>query len=230
MSKFGALDNAIVGGHTEDEWQALVRQWKWRCFYCARPVCKDSIDPDGEITKDHQLPISRGGVDFIWNIVPACRRCNLLKGIMTVDEFKRSRPGAQRVSGKKIHICTAESKAESSTTLVGEILPPPIAASQTTNVRALLPQWQAYCTKLKDMNDGYPKDHDAEWYKQRRIQLQTQAQRIIAARSGQRALESAGQLILPIFGDGTPKIPVESEAVMTLRGMHVAESQEKKQA
>jgi hypothetical protein len=27
-----------IGSHTEDEWQALVRKYGWRCFYCGSPM------------------------------------------------------------------------------------------------------------------------------------------------------------------------------------------------
>lgn len=35
---YGALNNEVVGSHTEDEWQALVRKYAWRCFYCGSPM------------------------------------------------------------------------------------------------------------------------------------------------------------------------------------------------
>jgi HNH endonuclease len=88
----GALNNAIIGSHTEAEWLQLVEDWGWRCFYCAKPVCANSLDKEAELSKDHLVPTSRGGVDFIWNIVPACIACNRLKTDMTVDEFRAARP------------------------------------------------------------------------------------------------------------------------------------------
>jgi len=212
---FGALNNSIVGSHTDTEWSALIRQWKWRCFYCARPVCKNSVDPDGEVTKDHQLPISRGGSDFIWNIVPACFRCNTLKGTMTVDEFRAARPGMQRSSGKEIHVSTGEYRAEKPEALCDAS--PVEVVEGAPQMRAMLTQWQAYCTKLKDMSDGYPTDRTPEWYDQRRKQIRAQA---AGLKRIQR--EAAGQLVLPIFGDGTAKKLCESEvAALTFKGMDV---------
>jgi len=35
---FGALHIETIGSHTEDEWQALVRKYAWRCFYCGSPM------------------------------------------------------------------------------------------------------------------------------------------------------------------------------------------------
>lgn len=36
---------------------------------------------------DHKTPLSRGGTDAIDNLVPACMRCNIRKGVMTFEEF-----------------------------------------------------------------------------------------------------------------------------------------------
>lgn len=47
------------------------------CHYCGGKAC----------TKDHYLPIDRGG-DSEWdNLVPACKECNELKDNMTAPEF-----------------------------------------------------------------------------------------------------------------------------------------------
>jgi 5-methylcytosine-specific restriction endonuclease McrA len=86
--KFGALDQSVVGSHTEREWLDLLTQWNWLCFYCGEFIQRGAVDSKHEATKDHMTPISRGGVDFIGNIVPACLRCNQLKGESTVEEFR----------------------------------------------------------------------------------------------------------------------------------------------
>ena len=49
------------------------------CPYCLKP-----IDP-GELTKDHEPPLSRGGKREQW--VWACKSCNNKKGSLTADEF-----------------------------------------------------------------------------------------------------------------------------------------------
>lgn len=64
--------------HTLAEWRALVESCGGRCFYCheAKPL-----------TRDHKVPLVRGGSDAIENIAPACRSCNFRKGRKTADEF-----------------------------------------------------------------------------------------------------------------------------------------------
>lgn len=59
------------GNHTEQEWQALL-DWYGRC--CA------NCDSSEDITRDHIVPLSRGGTDYISNIQPLCRSCNCKKG------------------------------------------------------------------------------------------------------------------------------------------------------
>ena len=48
-----------------------------RCVYCGGP-------PE---SRDHVIPLSRGGSNNIGNLVPACHRCNNMKGDMTPQRF-----------------------------------------------------------------------------------------------------------------------------------------------
>ncbi len=54
--------------------RALFGRDRNLCLYCARPFL------DGDLTRDHVVPSSRGGKDTWDNVVAACRRCNHLKG------------------------------------------------------------------------------------------------------------------------------------------------------
>ena len=49
------------------------------CTYCGI---------SGEIQADHVVPISRGGVHGISNLVPACRTCNQSKGSKLLSEWR----------------------------------------------------------------------------------------------------------------------------------------------
>lgn len=60
-----------LGTHTASEWAARQEEHGGLCAYCrTRPGS----------TKDHVVPVSRGGSDAIENIVPACAPCNSSKG------------------------------------------------------------------------------------------------------------------------------------------------------
>ncbi len=60
--------------------QALFRRDRNICLYCGNPFA------DGELTRDHVLPVSRGGADVWDNVVAACKRCNHFKGSRLLEE------------------------------------------------------------------------------------------------------------------------------------------------
>lgn len=49
-----------------------------RCYYCGK---------HGNMTKDHFIPLSKGGPKGRDNIVPACHDCNNRKGDKSAEEF-----------------------------------------------------------------------------------------------------------------------------------------------
>jgi 5-methylcytosine-specific restriction endonuclease McrA len=59
------------GSHTHEEWTDLVEKCGHRCVRCgeAKPL-----------TKDHIVPLIKGGSDYIENIQPLCQPCNSSKG------------------------------------------------------------------------------------------------------------------------------------------------------
>ena len=67
------------GNHTSEQWLALLQTYGYRCTYCGA---------DGPLEPDHRVPLARGGTNYIENIVPACRRCNTRKRLLTEDEFR----------------------------------------------------------------------------------------------------------------------------------------------
>lgn len=75
--------------HTTRQWTAKFFRCGMRCWYCYKPLSLLPGDGIQVATKDHQIPISRGGSDRIENIVPACFECNRYKGDMTEEEFRK---------------------------------------------------------------------------------------------------------------------------------------------
>ena len=50
----------------------------YRCQYCGRPAAE--LKPREALTRDHVIPISRGGTNDWTNVVAACSPCNTRKG------------------------------------------------------------------------------------------------------------------------------------------------------
>jgi 5-methylcytosine-specific restriction endonuclease McrA len=67
------------GSYSVVEWLSLVAEHHDRCAYCGILAPLDA---------DHRVPLSRGGSNFIENIIPSCRSCNLRKHTLTEAEFR----------------------------------------------------------------------------------------------------------------------------------------------
>lgn len=80
--------SAAGPGVSRRDWQRLVRRYGYRCAYCGRK-------PLVPLTKDHVIPLSRGGQHAIGNILPACLSCNQAKGWRTITEW-RHRGGGRK--------------------------------------------------------------------------------------------------------------------------------------
>jgi hypothetical protein len=59
------------GHHTQEEWEQLCAYYNYSCVRCGKT---------GErLTKDHVIPVTKGGKDYISNIQPLCISCNSRK-------------------------------------------------------------------------------------------------------------------------------------------------------
>lgn len=65
-----ARQKGALGNHTLQEWENLKKLYDQKCAYCRESK---------PLTKDHIIPLSKGGSDFIENIQPLCRNCNSKK-------------------------------------------------------------------------------------------------------------------------------------------------------
>lgn len=60
---------------------SLFRRDQHLCLYCGKPF------EERHLTRDHVIPLSKGGKDHWMNVVSACRRCNQFKGNKLLDEI-----------------------------------------------------------------------------------------------------------------------------------------------
>jgi 5-methylcytosine-specific restriction endonuclease McrA len=77
------LKRRLAQEWTEEEWQALCFVWGYRCAYCLEKL---------PLTRDHVVPIGKGGSNSIRNMVPACYDCNQNKGAKLHDPRPRYLP------------------------------------------------------------------------------------------------------------------------------------------
>lgn len=61
------------GAYSVADWTQKLARYKGRCHYCGKVI-------KGQIHREHVIPLSRGGMNIIGNIVPSCAPCNLKKG------------------------------------------------------------------------------------------------------------------------------------------------------
>ena len=63
----------------------LFARDRYRCQYCGR--LSSELKPRESLTRDHLIPISRGGSNDWGNVVTACSHCNTRKGNRLPDEI-----------------------------------------------------------------------------------------------------------------------------------------------
>lgn len=66
------------GKKYDDMQRALVQRDGWTCAYCGKSLTQETA------TIEHVLPLSRGGLDAIKNMVLACRSCNQAAGSLNI--------------------------------------------------------------------------------------------------------------------------------------------------
>jgi len=66
------------GFHSNGEWETLKAQYNWICLSCNRR------EPEIKLTRDHIIPLLKGGSNNIENIQPLCRVCNSKKHTNTI--------------------------------------------------------------------------------------------------------------------------------------------------
>jgi 5-methylcytosine-specific restriction endonuclease McrA len=77
-----AVEMGAEGSFTPQEWQDRLIEFNYHCAYCLQKI-------EGAPHREHMMPLSRGGSNFIENIVPSCATCNRKKHDKTLLEFAR---------------------------------------------------------------------------------------------------------------------------------------------
>jgi 5-methylcytosine-specific restriction endonuclease McrA len=70
--------NAPLNDLTPAQWEEVLTAFNHRCAYCP-PDCKECKKKAHILTQDHVTPYARNGSHTLWNVVPACGRCNSRK-------------------------------------------------------------------------------------------------------------------------------------------------------
>ena len=64
-------ERGVVGSHTSEEWGNLKKYYNLKCAECGYSESKLKIERKGtsfnKLTKDHIIPISKGGTDY-WQV------------------------------------------------------------------------------------------------------------------------------------------------------------------
>lgn len=79
----------VIGEFTEKEFKEISLEFfEWKCAYTGEEIPKDLSN----CHREHVVPISRGGDNGIWNIVPALDWVNLSKNNKPMEEWYKQQP------------------------------------------------------------------------------------------------------------------------------------------
>ena len=78
---------SATGFYTASEWRNLCVSYDNTCLCCGTHA---DDTPEKKLSRDHVIPLSKGGSNNISNIQPLCLKCNLKKGDKATDY--RTRP------------------------------------------------------------------------------------------------------------------------------------------
>lgn len=71
----------LLSDFTEEQWQHALKSFGYRCAYCRAKTT---------LSRDHVIPVSKGGAYTRTNIVPACIHCNSSKGNKNMRSWYKS--------------------------------------------------------------------------------------------------------------------------------------------
>jgi 5-methylcytosine-specific restriction endonuclease McrA len=74
------------GDYSAEQWISKCQFYGYRCYYCSADVGLSKLE------QEHAIPLSRGGTNFLSNILPSCAKCNRRKATKTIFEFTKLNP------------------------------------------------------------------------------------------------------------------------------------------
>jgi hypothetical protein len=192
------------GLHTAKQWFDRIAFQNELCFWCFRLMVDSNKNFNG--TKDHLIPLSRGGSNYIENIVAACFGCNRDKGRRTATEYQECLAARAREISK-VSSLTASSKGTN-------FFPGITFATATIDVRE----------GVFAVSHGKSMPIPVFDYTARRELLKQQAQSIT-----RHFAENAGQMQLPLDMPSSVKkdavaelIQTEAQSLVVRKGMVIA--------
>ena len=69
-------------GYSFEDWKDAMLYFRGECSYCGRKQSRSV-----RLTKDHVVPVNKGGKTVRENIVPSCERCNSSKSDSDMEEW-----------------------------------------------------------------------------------------------------------------------------------------------
>lgn len=79
--RIARLAKAGGDGLSRTQWKKIKEDQNNKCYYCGKHPKRFEIE--------HVVPISKGGIHDITNIVAACKSCNRRKGTMSLEDFQK---------------------------------------------------------------------------------------------------------------------------------------------
>ena len=80
----------IVMGYSDDEINYIYDKNKGCCWHCGKRLSFKNygiVGAKGAWEVDHSNPVSRGGTDYLQNLVPSCISCNRSKQDLHSREY-----------------------------------------------------------------------------------------------------------------------------------------------
>lgn len=79
------LVNCQINDFTLRDWWNVLKEFDYTCVYCGKTRTRSGRRV--RLTRDHIVPLIKGGDNTRSNIVPACRSCNSSKGSLSLEEW-----------------------------------------------------------------------------------------------------------------------------------------------